>query len=59
LANGKAPPVLSTSEKLLLNVEGLIDARTTLADFFSILLETQETGVYNATEGEASVLLVE
>jgi hypothetical protein len=39
LANGKAPPVLSTSEKLLLNVEGLNDARTLLADFFSILLE--------------------
>ena len=37
LANGKAPPVLPTSEKLLLNVEGLNDARTKLADFFSIL----------------------
>jgi len=39
LANGKAPPVLPTSEKLLLNVEPLSDARTTLAAFFSILLE--------------------
>jgi hypothetical protein len=29
-----------------------------LADFFSILLETQETGVYNATDGEAFVSLV-
>ena len=38
LANGKAPPELPTSEKPLLNVEGLHDARTTLADFFSILL---------------------
>jgi hypothetical protein len=28
----------------------------TLADFFSILLETQETVVYNAPDGEASVL---
>jgi len=38
LANGKTPTVLPTSEKLLLNVEGLNDARTKLADFFSILL---------------------
>ena len=38
LANGKAPPEFPTSEKLLLNVEGLNDARTKLADFFSILL---------------------
>jgi hypothetical protein len=38
LANGKAPTVLPASEKLLLNVEGLNDARTTLADFFSVLL---------------------
>jgi hypothetical protein len=39
VANGKAPPVLPTSKKLLLNVEALNDARTLLADFFSILLE--------------------
>ena len=39
LANGKAPPVLPISEKLLLNVEDLNDARTPLADIFSILLE--------------------
>jgi hypothetical protein len=39
LANGKAPPVFPTSEKLLLNVEGLNDARISLADLFSILLE--------------------
>jgi len=38
LANGKSPPVFPISEKLLLNVEGLDDARTPLADFFSILL---------------------
>jgi len=38
LANGKAPTVLPASEKLLLNVEGLNDARTPLAGFFSILL---------------------
>jgi hypothetical protein len=39
LANGKAPPVLPISEKLLLNVEDLNEARTPLADIFSILLE--------------------
>ena len=37
LANGKAPTVLPTSEKPLLNVEDLNDARTKLVDFFSIL----------------------
>jgi hypothetical protein len=31
--------LLPTSEELLFNVEGLNDARTTLAGFFSILLE--------------------
>jgi len=41
LANGKAPPVLPTSENILLNVEPLSDARTPLADFFSIMLETR------------------
>jgi hypothetical protein len=50
LAKGKAPPAFPTSEKLLLNVEGLNDATclfrarhgrqgTPLANFFSILLE--------------------
>ncbi len=34
--------MLPTSEKLLLNVEGLNDARTTLADFFRILLDDEE-----------------
>jgi hypothetical protein len=53
LANGKSPPVLPNSEKLLLNVEGLNDARTPPGerrvsarlgwageknDFFSLLL---------------------
>ncbi|HEY6289460.1 MAG TPA: hypothetical protein VIW48_08425 [Nitrospiraceae bacterium] len=38
LANGKAPLVLPTSEKLFLNVAPLSEARTKLADFFSILL---------------------
>ena len=38
LANGIAPIVLLTSEKLLLKVEPLSDARTKLADCFSILL---------------------
>ncbi len=38
LANGKTPPVLPISGKLLLSDESLNDARTTLAGFFSILL---------------------
>src|SRR5437879_10078406 len=38
LVNGKAPTVIPASEKLLLNVAGLNDARTLLAVFFSILL---------------------
>ncbi len=42
LANGKVPPVFPISEKLLLNVEPLSDARTMLADFFSILLDHRE-----------------
>jgi hypothetical protein len=33
LANGKAPKVLPTPEKLLLNVEALSDARTPLEGF--------------------------
>ena len=41
LANGEAPIVSRTFEKLLFNVEGLNDARTKLADFFSILLEAR------------------
>jgi len=45
LANGKAPTAFRTSEKLLLNVEGLNDARTMLADFFSILLDVKRTDV--------------
>jgi hypothetical protein len=50
LANGKSPPVLSISEKPLLKVELLSEARrTTLADFFSILL------VVRAYEGESIV----
>ena len=40
-------------------VESLNDARTKLADFFSILLETQETAVYNALHGEVFVSPVE
>ena len=38
LANGKSPPALPTSEKPLLNVEPLSEARTKLADFFGILV---------------------
>jgi hypothetical protein len=43
LANGKAPPVFPISKELLLNVEGLNDARTLLADFFSSLPVTAKT----------------
>jgi hypothetical protein len=39
LANGKAPPVIPTSENLLPYVEDLNDARTQLTGFFSILLK--------------------
>ena len=39
LANGKAPTVLPSSEKPLLILEPLSDARTPLVDFFSILLD--------------------
>ena len=38
LANGKAPPVLPTSENLIRYVEDFDELRTPLADFFSILL---------------------
>jgi hypothetical protein len=38
LANGKAPTVLPTSGELLFNVRPLSKVKTTLADFFSILL---------------------
>ena len=39
LANGKTPPALPTSENLNRYVEDFDEPRTTLADFFSILLE--------------------
>ena len=39
LANGKGSTAIQTSEKLLFNPEPMSDARTPLADFFSILLE--------------------
>ena len=51
LANGKAPTVLPTSEKLLLNVEPLSAARTPLAVFFSILLDHVSEVFDRATEG--------
>ena len=38
LANGKTPPALPTFENLIRYVEPLSEARTMLADFFSILL---------------------
>ncbi len=41
LANGKAPPVIPISERLCSYVEPLSEARTKLADFFSILLELE------------------
>ena len=43
LANGKSPPALLSSEKPLLNVEPLSDARTKLTDFFSILLAAPDS----------------
>jgi hypothetical protein len=42
LANGKAPAALPISENLIWYVEGLNDARTLLAGFFSILLKRNE-----------------
>ena len=39
LSERESPYSVRTSEKLLLSVEGLSEARTLLADFFSILLE--------------------
>jgi hypothetical protein len=56
LANGKAPPVLPTSKELLFNVEPLSDARTMLADFFSILLGT---GRRRQTHFDARVVLID
>jgi hypothetical protein len=44
LANGKPPPVLPTAEKPLLNVEPLSEARTKLANFFSILPGETDAG---------------
>jgi hypothetical protein len=41
LANGESLPALPTSEKPLLNVEPLSEARTKLGDFFSILLDAR------------------
>jgi hypothetical protein len=41
-ANGKAPHVFPISEEVSLIVEPLSEARTPLADFFSILLEEKE-----------------
>jgi len=53
LANGKSPTGLPISEKLLLHVEGLNEARTLLAGFFSILLEEVATENQERTaEGE-------
>jgi hypothetical protein len=39
LGERKSPSTASDLREVLLNVEGLNDARTPLADFFSILLE--------------------
>ena len=43
LGGRKSPSRLPASETLLLRVEPLSDARTKLADFFSILLESAHT----------------
>jgi len=42
LANGKTPPALPPSENLNRYVEDLDEPRTKLADFFSILLDTDK-----------------
>src|SRR4029077_17452420 len=55
LANGRAPPVFPTSEKRVLDVEGLNDARTKLADLFSILLE-QRRGISRFRIDQTSLL---
>ena len=47
LANGKAPQWFRHPRGSLLYVEGLNDARTKLADFFSILLESHVDNVGN------------
>jgi hypothetical protein len=52
LANGKAPTVFAISEKFLLNVEPLSDARTKLADFFSILLHDNAAAGMNILTGQ-------
>ena len=49
LANGRALTVFPTSENLFRYVEGLNDARTPLADFFSILLESQSRCWFDTT----------
>ena len=46
LANGKTPPGLPTSEKLLFNFEDLNDARTMLADVFNSLLEMERATLH-------------
>jgi D-beta-D-heptose 7-phosphate kinase/D-beta-D-heptose 1-phosphate adenosyltransferase len=52
LANGKAPPALPTSEKLILTVEALSDVRTPLEGFCNILnlsLSIQASSRYDGT----------
>jgi len=55
LANGKTPPVFPISEKLLLNAEGLSDARTLLADCLSILLGLPRSGRFIDSWGSPNV----
>ena len=59
LANGKGPPVLPTSETLLLNVEPLSDARTPLAGFFSILLHDNTAAGMNILARQPPRLLTD
>jgi len=59
LANGKAPTVFAISEKFLLNVTPLSDARTKLADFFSILLHDNAAAGMNILPRQPSRLFTD
>ena len=49
LANGETPSAIPTFKDLVRHVEGLNEARTPLADFFSVLLEAVSPSRHMAT----------